>query len=74
MLARASSNLIVSQSGSLQREYDVGVRWSSACNDLSPKAEGLPPLEAVTEQRDGEHWPQCNSDLWGIVTSCISVQ
>jgi hypothetical protein len=37
---------------SLQREYEVDVRLSPACEDVSPEAEERPPLEAVTEQRD----------------------
>jgi hypothetical protein len=37
---------------SQKREYVVGARWSPACKDMSPEAEGRLPLEAVTEQRD----------------------
>jgi hypothetical protein len=33
-------------------ESEVGVRWFPTCEDVSPEAEGRPPLEAVTEQRD----------------------
>jgi hypothetical protein len=53
---------------------EVGVRWPPACTDVSSEAEERPPLEALTEQRDWKHWSVCNSDLWGVVTSCISVQ
>jgi hypothetical protein len=31
---------------------EFGVRWSPVCKNVSPEAEELPPLEAVTEQRD----------------------
>jgi hypothetical protein len=41
-----------STSWSHQSKYEVGVRWSQAYEDVSPEAEELPPLEAVTEQRD----------------------
>jgi hypothetical protein len=50
------------------------VRWLPAYKDVSLEEEELPSLEAVTEQRDWEHWYVCNSDLWGVVTSCINVQ
>jgi hypothetical protein len=31
---------------------EFGVRWSPACEDVSPEAEERPPFEAVTKQRD----------------------
>jgi hypothetical protein len=34
---------------SQQSEYEVGVRWSQACEDVSSEAEERPPLEAVTK-------------------------
>jgi hypothetical protein len=42
-------------SWSQQSEYEVGVRQSPACKDVSQEAEELHPLEAVTKQRDWEH-------------------
>jgi hypothetical protein len=33
-------------------EQEVGVRWSPACEDVSPEAEERPLLEAVTKQRN----------------------
>jgi hypothetical protein len=57
-----------------ESEYEVGMRWSPACEDVSPEAEERPPLEAYTKQLDWEHWSVCNSDLWGVVTGCISAQ
>jgi hypothetical protein len=44
-----------STSRSQQSEYEVGVRWSQASEDVGPEAEEHPPLEAVTRQRDREH-------------------
>jgi hypothetical protein len=32
------------------------VRWSPLCTAVSPEAEESPSLEAVTRQRDKEHW------------------
>jgi hypothetical protein len=32
-------------------EWEVGVRWPPACEDVSPGAEERPLLEAVTKQR-----------------------
>jgi hypothetical protein len=49
-------------------EMDFGLRWSMACEDMSPRAEALSPLEDVTKQRiehcDLEHkslrvWLKC---------------
>jgi hypothetical protein len=37
---------------SLQREYEVGVRWSPACENVSLETEESPPLEVVTKQHD----------------------
>jgi hypothetical protein len=36
---------------SLLEEYEVGVRWPPACEDVSPGAKERPLLEAVTKQR-----------------------
>jgi hypothetical protein len=33
-------------------EYEVGVRWSLPCEDVSPEAEERSPLEAAITQRD----------------------
>jgi hypothetical protein len=41
---------------------------------VSPEEEERPPLKAVTKQRDWEYCSECNSDLWSVVTSCVSVQ
>jgi hypothetical protein len=41
-----------STSRSQRSEYEVGVRWSAACKNVSSDAEERPPLEAVTKQRD----------------------
>jgi hypothetical protein len=30
------------------QEYEVGVRWPSACEDVIPEVEEIPLLEAVT--------------------------
>jgi hypothetical protein len=53
-------------------------RWKLAVESQwqfgKAEAEERPQLEAVTEQRNWEHWSECNSDLWGVVTSCTSVQ
>jgi hypothetical protein len=35
---------------SQRSEYEVGVGLSSPCEDVSPEAEELPPLEAFTKQ------------------------
>jgi hypothetical protein len=40
---------------SQQSQYEVGVRWSLACKDVSLEAEERPPLETVTKQHDWEH-------------------
>jgi hypothetical protein len=40
---------------SWSQQLEVSVRWSQACEDVSPEADERPPLEAVTEQRDWEH-------------------
>jgi hypothetical protein len=40
---------------SQRSEYEVGVRWSPACKDVSPEAEEHSPLEAVTKQNDWGH-------------------
>jgi hypothetical protein len=31
-------------------EYEVGVRWLPACEEVSPEAEEHPLLEAITKQ------------------------
>jgi hypothetical protein len=41
-----------STGSSQRRDYEVGVRWSTPCEDLSPEAEERPLLEAVTKQHD----------------------
>jgi hypothetical protein len=48
------------------------VRWPPACEDVRPEAEERPPLEAATKQRDWGHYSVCDSDLWSVVTSCVS--
>jgi hypothetical protein len=35
-------------------QREVNVRWSPACNDVSPGAEECPLLEEVTKQRNNE--------------------
>jgi hypothetical protein len=48
-------------------EWEVCVRWSPACEDVSPGAEERSLLEDVTKQRsedrDWEHYSLCDSDL-----------
>jgi hypothetical protein len=44
-----------STSWNQQSEYEVGVRWSRACEDVSPEAEERPQLEIASKQRD---WKQ----------------
>jgi hypothetical protein len=39
-----------------ESDYKAGVRWSPACEDVSPGAEERPLLEAVTKQGDWKHW------------------
>jgi hypothetical protein len=44
-----------STSCSQQSQNEVGVRWSPACQEVSPEAEERPLLEAVTKQCDWEN-------------------
>jgi hypothetical protein len=47
-----SPGLTAEGSTSCSLQSGVSVRWSPACEDVSPEAGKRPPLEAVTEQRD----------------------
>jgi hypothetical protein len=38
---------------SLQWEYEAGVGWSPACKDVSPEAEGRPPLPSNVTENTG---------------------
>jgi hypothetical protein len=51
-----------------------GSYQAPASKDVSPEAEERPPLQAVTEQRDWEHYCVRDSDSWSVVTSRKSVQ
>jgi hypothetical protein len=44
----ANSTRELAAEASKQSEYEVGVRWSPASEDVSPEAEGSPLLEHVT--------------------------
>jgi hypothetical protein len=50
--------------------YEVGVRWSPACKDVSPEeGEERPPSKAPTKQREQGRYFLCHNDLWSVVTS-----
>jgi hypothetical protein len=36
-------------------EFDLGVRWQSACESVSPDVEDRPLLEDVNKQSSEEH-------------------
>jgi hypothetical protein len=55
---------------SQRSEYEVGVRRSSPCEDVRPKAEERPPLETFTCQATWQDTGLCCSDLWSVVTKC----
>jgi hypothetical protein len=74
MLAIGSQSSPGASNWSQQSQYEVSVRRSPPCKDLSREAEERPLLEAVTKHRNWEHKFMFDSDLWSVITSCKIVQ